>query len=237
MKRLALLLALALALALPAAAQIAHSSSCNSAYTGGQNETSWSCSLSVPASGAILVSFNCNCSAPPTMTVAGDGATFTMAGDDGPSPPSSNFMAMFYACGATSNASASISITLGAAANYGGIQVETWSGAAASSCYVANSYAWRSAGSGANPAYSATSGQLVFAATNSGGQTAGTGFTLLSAPANGETDEYLIASGTVSGNATFTGSPQVVQVATFAAGSSTPCVPTLALLGVGGACG
>lgn len=228
--------ALALALALPVAAQITHSSQCNSTYTGGQNETSWSCVLNVSAGALVTVSFNCNCSTPPSMTVTGDGSTLPMAGDDGPSPPSANFMALFYLCGAAANSSASFAITLGAAQNYGAIQVETWTGVATSSCYVASSYGWQSAGGGGKVAYSATAGQLVYAATNTSGTTAGAGFTLLNAPANEETDEQLIAASTTSGNATF-GSVQVIQAAVFAPGSSTPCVPTLALLGVGGKCG
>lgn len=219
--KIKMLVSVALLAALPAAAQITHYASCNSTYTGGQNETSWSCSLNVPASGLVTVAFACNCASAPTMTVTdAKGDTFALAGDI-PSPPSSDFLALHSACGAPSATSETVTMTLGAAANYGSIEVNSWSGVAASACYVANSYGWSSAGSGGNIAYSASAGQLVYAATDLSGTTAGTGFTLLNAPANELTDEFLVAASATSGNANFA-SVQTDEAAVFAPAAASP---------------
>lgn len=120
-------------LALPAAAQVAHSASCNGGNnSSGTTQTSWSCTLTVPSNGVITVLLTCSsCNTVPTSYSASDtlGSAFSFAGANANFAAADGYWLALEAATANGSGSDTVTFTASPAKAYTAVLVDAWTGA------------------------------------------------------------------------------------------------------------
>lgn len=239
--KLAVIMLLALALALPAAATITRVAGCRGNSNG--SSTTRSCSVSVSSGNWVVVLINeGNGESVPASSVTGtQGDTYTPRGNSG--SLSTTYAADIWTGTASSTGTDTVTVTLSTAESYWDAVVEVLSGVSAIDTGSVQTWANGALTSNTFTYSTAVANEYViaFGARNSGTTiTVPTGWALLQGAGSYVGSDIGMTQATAATGLTVTITPaSEAGIIAFEppGGGGAPCVPTLALLGVGGSCG